>query len=186
MAIARPTPSFRQPLTEEEFLHLPDDGRKYELVDGEAKIVPATVRHDEIGARVIFLFYPYTRGRGALCSSQAGFRMQGGNIRCPDVSFTRKERLPEGKAPEGFGDGAPDLCVEILSSSEEAAEIQRKLDEYFASGATQVWHLFPASQTARVYTSPTAYADFASDQELEGGDLLPGFRCVVADLFAVD
>src|ERR1051326_6789552 len=101
-------------MTEEEFMRLPENGRKYELVDGEAKEVPAGMRHDEYGAHLCFLLYPYTRGRGALCGSQAGFRMASGNVRVPDVSFTRKERLPDGRAPEGFGDAAPDLCIEII------------------------------------------------------------------------
>src|SRR2546421_13009404 len=112
MAITRPR------MTEEEFLRLPDDGRKYELVNGEAMEVTAGMRHDEYGARVIFLLFPSARGRGALCGSQAGYRMTDGNIRSPDVSFTLKERFPEGRSPEGFADFAPDLCIEVISDSE--------------------------------------------------------------------
>jgi Uma2 family endonuclease len=180
MAIARPR------ITEEEFMRLPHDGRKYELVDGEVIAVPAGMRHDEYGARMIFLLYPYTRGRGALCGSQAGFRMADGNIRAPDVSFTRRERLPDGKSPEGFGDAAPDLCIEIVSPSEEMADMERKLREYFAAGAKQVWHMFPESQTVRVFTSPTEFTTCGPQDEIDGGDLLPGFHGRVADLFALE
>ncbi len=180
MAIARTR------MTEEEFMRLPDDGRKYEWVDGEAREVPASVRHDEIGARIIFLLYPFTRGRGVLCSSQAGFRMRSGNIRCPDVSFTRKERLSDGKAPNTFGDAAPDLCIEIVSPSEDAADMSHKVDEYFDAGAQQVWQVLPESRTVHLFTSPTEYTLYTAEQEMSSGDLLPGFQIPVAGLFALD
>lgn len=173
-------------MTEEEFMRLPNDGRKWELVDGEPKEVPAGVRHDEYVIHIGVMFHPYTRGRGALCGSQAGFRMANNNIRCPDVSFTRKERFPGGVSPEGFGEVAPDLCLEIISPSEERAEMTRKIVEYFSAGAEQVWHLFPDRQSVRIYTSPVEFRDYGPEDEIEGGDLLPGFRCRTADLFALE
>lgn len=182
MAIA----NLHRKMTEDEFMRLPDDGRKYELVDGEPKEVPANVRHDEIGARLCFMFYPFTRGRGALVSSQAGFRMRDGNIRCPDVSFTRKERLPGGKAPDTFGDAAPDLCIEIISLSEDKPDMTRKIEEYFDAGAKQVWHLFPETESLTVFTSPSDTVTYSANEEISGGDLLPGFRCRVAELFLLE
>ena len=173
-------------MTEDEFMRLPDDGRKYELVDGEPKEVPTSVRHDIIAGNLYTALRPLTRGRGFLTMGQAGFRMVTRNLRSPDVSFTRKERFPGGVPPEGFGDEAPDLCVEVISPSEEPAEIARKVREYFASGARLVWHLFPETRTAKVFTSPTADATLDPDDELDGGDLLPGFVCRVADLFELE
>ena len=173
-------------MTEEEFMRMPDDGRKYELVDGEAKEVPGGVEHDVIGAHLIVLLHPFVRGRGFLAGSQAGFRMQSRNIRAPDVSFTLKERFPGGRPPKGFGDIAPDLCIEIISPSEDEKDMARKIVEYFATGAQQVWHLFPESQRATVYRSPTEMTEHQPEEILDGGDLLPGFRCRVADLFDIE
>ncbi|MCS7064935.1 MAG: Uma2 family endonuclease [Fimbriimonadales bacterium] len=173
-------------LTEEEFIRLPSDGRKYELVDGEAKEVPAGHRHDVIGARVIVRLAPYARGRGYLAGSQAGFRMITGNIRSPDVAFTLKERLPEGRPSEGFEDFAPDLAIEIISPNEDKVDLLRKIGEYFASGAKQVWLLFPEMQMVKVYTDPFEMRTLSSEDELEGGDLLPGFRCKVRELFEIE
>ncbi len=170
-------------MTEDEFMRMPDDGRKWELVNGEPKEVAAGVDHGAIGANIGYLFRPHTRGKGVLCGSDAGFRMASGNIRCPDVSYTRKERLPGGVAPQGFGDAAPDLCIEIISPSEENSEMTQKINEYFASGAVQVWHLFPLAEKARVYKSPTEYQDFGTEDEITGGAVLPDFRCIVSELF---
>lgn len=172
-------------LTEDEFLRLPDDGRKYELVDGEIKEVPTTIKHDAIGGNIVLLLGPYIRGRGIVTISQAGFRMKSGNIRAPDVAFTRKERLPGGVPPDTFGDFSPDLAIEILSPSEDPTEIRRKIEEYFESGTQQVWHLFPATQRMTVYMSPTDLTELEAEDELGGGDLLSGFHCRVAELFDV-
>lgn len=187
-------------LTEEEFLCLPDDGRKYELVDGEAKVVPTNFEHDMIGAIIISYLMQHAKGHGAVTTGQTGFRMASGNIRCPDVSFTLKERLPDGKVPRTMGDAAPDFCVEIISPtefkappqealsspSEDLADIQKKLSEYFASGARLVWHVFPETQSVVVYRSSYEKTVFTTDSTLDTGDILPGFQCPVADLFAVD
>ncbi len=170
-------------LTEEDFMRLPDHGRKYELVDGEAKEVPTTLEHDAIGANIVALLMPYARGRGIVTIAQAGFRMQDQNIRCPDVSYTRKERLPGGKAPRTFGSAAPDLAIEIISPSEDQPDIQRKLREYFASGSVLVWHLFPETKQMSIFVSPQEMTLRDEEGVVDAGDLLPGFSCRVGDLF---
>ncbi|MFN3423038.1 MAG: Uma2 family endonuclease, partial [Armatimonadota bacterium] len=167
--------------TEEEFLRLPDDGRKYELVDGEAKEVLAGVRHDAIVMHIGFLMYPFARKVGVLAASSAGFRMVTGNIRSPDVSLILRERLPEGKPPEGFMDGAPDLAIEVISPNEDWAELGRKLGEYFMSGAKEVWLVDPEKVTVTVYKSLTDVQVFHAEDEI-GTEVLPEFRCKVAEL----
>ncbi len=176
----------KRKMTEEEFMRLPDDGRKYELVDGEAKEVPAGVEHDAIVAHIIVLLAPFVKNLGFLAASSAGFRMVTGNIRSPDVSFVSRERLPEGKPPKGFMDGAPDLAIEVISPNEDWADMGRKLGEYFMSGAKQVWLIDPDAVTVTVYKSLTDVQVFHADDEIAGGDLLPEFRCKVADLIAVE
>ena len=173
-------------MTEEEFLRLPDDGRKWELVNGDAKEVPTSYEHDIIGITVAALLRPHAKGRGFIAGAQAGFRMVNGNIHCPDVSFMRKSRLTDGRPSKGFQDGAPDLCVEIISPSEEPAEMRQKIAEYFASGAEQVWHLFPETLRVIVYTSPLEAQTYEAADEISAGDLLPGFHCRVSDLFALE
>lgn len=172
-------------MTEQEFMRLPNDGRKFELVDGEVKELPASFKHDQLVIRLARLIGDAGDAYGILVGSQAGFRMRDGNIRCPDLSFTRYERLPNGEAPEGFADFAPDLCIEVISPSEEPGDMRRKVQEYFDAGAQQVWDLYPETQSIRVFTSPTTFADYAAQDEIETGAILPGFRARVADLFAL-
>ncbi len=175
------TTTAKRKMTEEEFMRLPDDGRKYELVDGEAKEVPAGFEHDVIVMRIGFLMYPFAQKVGYLAASSAGFRMVTGNIRSPDISFVLRERLPEGKPPKEFMDGAPDLAIEVISPNEDWAEMERKIGEYFASGAKEIWLIDPDKRTLTVYKSPSNIHTFHADDEIET-NLLPGFRCKVSEL----
>lgn len=172
-------------LSEEQFLALRDDGRKHELVDGEARELATGVLHEVIGSRLTRLLGSFADEVGVLTGSSAGFRMSNGNIRSPDVALIGYERLPDGVPPTGFGDGAPDLCIEIISPSEFPSEIQRKLGEYFESGARQVWHLFPEQRRIVVYRSLYDVRSYGEGDDLDASDILPGFRCPVSEIFAV-
>jgi Uma2 family endonuclease len=172
-------------LTEEEFMALPDDGRKYELVDGEVKEVPTGGRHGELELSISWMLKAAAKSAGGrLFGPSTGFQMAGGNIRSPDVSFMKKDRLPGGEAPEGFIDGAPDLAIEIISPSENRSDMLAKVIEYLDSGAQQVWHVFPEAQRVVAYRSLDDITTLHSSDTLEASDLLPGFQCRVSDLFA--
>ncbi len=178
------------PITEDELLRLPKDGpgnpaaAKYELVNGRLTAKPTSFGHDEIGFNIILLIGPFMRGRGVGSTGQDGFRMANGNVRAPDVSFTRKERIPGGRPGSGFGSVAPDLCVEIISPSERPADIADKRRDYFDSGASVVWHVFPEMQSVTVWTSRAEARTLSGEDVLDAGDLLPGFSCRVSDIFS--
>lgn len=180
MAVARPL------VTEDEFMNWPDDGMKHELVGGEVIDVPASFEHDVIGVTVALMLKAHAKGTGYIAGAQAGFRMVNGNIRCPDVSFTRKSSLAGRRPGKGFGDRAPDLCIEVISPSEDREQMGRKVWEYFGAGAYYVWHMFPETREIRVFTSPDDSAILGPDNWIDAGELLPGFRCRVSDLFELD
>ena len=171
--------------TEADLQGLPDDGYKYELVEGELTRAPTFFEHDLISGILLSHLLPIAQPLGFVTTGQAGGRMRSGNIRVPDVSFTRRGRIREVYPHPGFGAAAPDLCVEIISDSETPADIDSKVAEYFASGASCVWHLLPGTQQVQVFTSPFASALLSEGETLEGGDLLPHFRVRVSDLFAL-
>jgi Uma2 family endonuclease len=109
--------------------------------------------------------------------------MSNGNIRSPDVSYMRGDRLPGGEPPAGFIAGAPDLAIEIISPSENRADMARKVQEYFDSGAEQVWQVFPDTREVVVFTGPDDSRTLRGDDTLAAPDLLPGFSCPVSDIF---
>lgn len=180
MAVAE---ALRTTITDEDLMRLPKDGRKWELVDGRLQEVATSAKHDQTVIWLGRLIGPYADDYGILTASQAGFRMASGNVRLPDFAFTRYDRFPNGEVPDGFVEFAPDLAVEIISPSEERADMTRKVGEYFASGAQQVWHMFPETQTVKVFRSPSHVTTYQADDEMDLDDLLLGFRSRVAGLF---
>ena len=172
-------------LTEAEFMRLPDDERKYELVDGEAKEAPTSFLHGVLGMRVAFSLMPHLSDKAYFTGAQAGYRMASGNIRVPDVGVILKQSLPDGKLPDGFGDRAPDLAIEIVSPTEDMPDLLRKVGEYFESGAQEVWLLFPETQRVVRYTAPFEATILHAADELST-PLAPDFRVRVRDLFAVE
>ena len=111
-------------------------------------------------------------------------RLAPGLVRVPDVTVILWSRFPNRKLPkEPIPNLGPDLAIEVLRPSNTEAEMRRKVREYFASRARLAWLIDPATRTAHVYTSPAEFTEVAADGELDGGELLPGFRVSLADLF---
>ena len=176
-------PKRKRRWTEADLLCLPDDGRKYELVNGRLVEVPTGARHGQICVRLSAKLYYSAGRRVSVFDSGTGFRMAQGNIRSPDVSVMRTERLPNGKAPEGFVDGAPDLAVEVVSPSEQMSDLLKKMAEYFESGAQEVWLLFPERKQVHRYRADLTVEVLNENDILHGAPLLPEFAVRVGDLF---
>lgn len=80
---------------------------------------------------------------------------------------------------------APDLAAEILSPSNTASGVQEKVLEYLDAGTRLVWVIDPRTRVVNTYRSRTDVRLLGELDELDGGEVLPGFRLPVKDLFAV-
>jgi len=105
-------------------------------------------------------------------------------VRGPDVAFISADRLPSGNLPEKFIRGAPDLAVEVTSPDDSAADVQRKVLDYLASGVRLVWIVTPRTRTVTVYRPDGSARLFREPEQLDGGDVLPGLTIALLDLFA--
>jgi Uma2 family endonuclease len=180
--------SERKIWTDEEFMALPREGRRYELVDGALVVMSNSgLEHGEIGLLLggKLIFYVREQKLGGAFDSSTGFRMKSGNIRSPDVSFISKDRLQGLKRPpKGFFEGAPDLAIEVLSPSNTLEEIHNKIVEYFANGTRLVWVINPQEYYVLVYHSPTPDGFLRVGDRLDGETIVPGFTFPIAELFA--
>jgi Uma2 family endonuclease len=77
----------------------------------------------------------------------------------------------------------PDLAVEVLSASNTAQEMNRKLQEYFAAGTQLIWYVDPEAQGITVYTAPEQWIELGIEDVLDGGNVLPGFQLSIRELF---
>ncbi|MGC8641529.1 MAG: Uma2 family endonuclease [Isosphaeraceae bacterium] len=108
--------------------------------------------------------------------------------RRPDVAFVSHARWPfHRRVPDlPVWDMAPDLAIEVISQSNSAFQVQDKIHDYFEAGVRQVWVIYPKQAEVYVYSSPKQVQILGIGQDIEGGDLLPGFRLPVAHLFEDD
>jgi Uma2 family endonuclease len=120
----------------------------------------------------------YCNGEGALT------RLEFGLVRIPDLSFVRWERLADRTVPRDPICGtSPNLAVEVLSSGNTKAEIDRKRDEYFRAQVELVWIADPKTRTVEVWSSPKDCRVLEETDALDGGTVLPGFRLSIAEWF---
>ena len=175
-------------LTAEELLCLPDAGRRLELVDGELyEMSPAGGEHGNIAAVVLIILGGFVRRHrlGRTFAAETGFILarDPDTVRAPDVAFVSRERLPQGGLPSGYLEMAPDLAVEVISPSDTDREVQEKTESWLAAGTSQVWNLYPQNRTVAVHQRGVPATVIGESGVLTGGDLLPGFRVPVAELF---
>jgi len=178
-------------VTAEQLLRMPHDGHRYELVQGELKtMTPAGFDHGEVILSLGELLRPFVRqhGLGRVSGGDPGFVLarDPDTVRAPDVAFIRKERLAANPATDGFWPGAPDLAVEVMSPNDTIHEVDEKAKAWLEAGVRTVWVVNPAWRTVTVYRSATDIKTLTEDGDLDGQDVLPGFRCRVADIFLTD
>ena len=179
----------RSRMTAEELFDLPDDGGRSELVEGE--LVPRTPtggRHAALAVRIGRLLDEHVEARdlGVCCGPGTGFILQRNpdTVRAPDAAVVLKARIPDTGIPTAYWPFAPDHAVEVVSPSDRLADVHVKIAEYFAAGTRLVWLVEPETPMVHVYRSPQEVDVVGTEQDLGGGDVLPGFRCPVRRLFA--
>ena len=95
----------------------------------------------------------------------------------------RNGRSIAGLPRSAFGTWSPTWPIEVVSPTNSAVDVQRKIHEYFEAGVSKVWVIYPEQKKIYIYASPTQIQVLQLGDELDGGDLLPGFRlplsCVV-------
>lgn len=161
-----------------------EDDLDYELVDGVKEVKMAGAKHGEICAQLTGELFGYLKANkvGKLYSSNTTFQI-GANERMPDIAFVSAARIPEEGAPASKLDIPPDLAVEVISPNDVWDKVTDKVRDYFAAGVQQVWLVSQLQQQVFVYDSPTQIRVFTAAEDLTSEQLLPGFRCRIAELF---
>ena len=162
------------------------EGRLFELVDGVLVEKAMGLRESLLACAIIELLRLFVRPRnlGIVAGEGGMLQLSSGLVRIPDVSFISWARIPGGKVPkEPVPKLAPDLAVEVLSESNTPAEMKRKRREYFKAGVALLWIVDPKARTVTVYTSFRNASVLTEKQTLDGGDVLPGFKLPLHELF---
>jgi Uma2 family endonuclease len=159
----------------------------YELVDGTLVEKVMGFPESSLAMWLGFLIQNFLQEHDlGVIAGEAGLtQLMPGLVRAPDISFTRWERLPRrGEVPDDpVARIPPDLVVEVISKGNTRAEIKRKLKEYFLAGVGLVWLIDPRKRTVKAHLAPDRSVVRTEGQTLDGGDVLPGFRLPLRELF---
>ena len=177
-------------MTADELLAKPDDGFVYELIKGELIKVspPPGHEHGLVAMSIAGPLYEYVKKHqlGNVYAAETGYLLEQDpdTVRAADVSFIRRERIENAGRIEGYWQGAPDLAVEVISPSDTVGRIEGKVGEWLESGVSLLWIVSPQLRTVTAYESLTDITTFTEKDTLDGGDVVPGFEILVAEIFA--
>ena len=135
-----------------ELQQWPDDGRRYELYDGEAIVVPSPLpRHQLIVVRITDLLFEYARTiRGLALVSPIDIVFSEHDVLQPDVVFFRERRRTLIDMMQAIRI-PPDLIVEVISRSTGVRDRGRKMQLYGRFGVPEYWIVDPVPNTIEVY-----------------------------------
>ncbi len=174
-------------MTYDQYRLLPDDGKRYELIDGELLIIPTpSPRHQRILGELFFQLSPYVEenGLGEAFLSPLDVVFEEHLVLEPDILFVSREKT--NIVGEEAIHVAPDLVVEILSPSSFYHDLRRKMRLYAQFDVQAYWIVDPEKQTLDLYGRAgkelQLVRQFASHETFES-PLLPGFRLAVSSIF---
>ena len=175
-------------ITADELLLMPEIECRYELVRGELIRKPF-LEHligfytANIGGELAV--FANANGLGRAYSASCGFLLERDpdTVLAPSASFVRQERVEAVGDTDGFFPGAPDFVAEVISPSDRIAAVYAKVEEWLNAGARMAIVINPRNRTVSVHTPHADTITLTENDTLGGGDVVPGWRLPVIDLF---
>ena len=176
-------------LTYEDLRKMPEDGRRYELIDGDVYMVPSpNTKHQVVVGNLYAELRRFAEETGIAKVFLAPFDVVFGERTAvqPDLLVIRKERLSI--LTELNVQGAPDLVIEVLSPSTAAFDRETKLQVYAPAGVPEVWYVDPKEEIVEILNlSPDRR--YKKTARLSGdapvaSRVLSGLRLTLAEVFA--
>ncbi len=141
-------------LSFEEFLQLPEEpGKRFELDEGELIVEASpTFRHNIIRARIgRFLRDFVLAHRLGAVAEENDFRITSNVVRNPDIAFITAELLHRIDVDRSPIEGVPTLAVEVVSPSNSAADMAKKVHQYLDAGCQAVWVFYPTLKLVEIH-----------------------------------
>jgi Uma2 family endonuclease len=153
-------------LTYEDYVGLPDDGRRYEILGGELEVSPApSPRHQGVSRNLLLILCGHVqeRGLGSVYYAPIDVILAPDTIVQPDLVFVAEDR--ESIVTERAIEGPPDLAVEILSPWSDRRDRVAKAGLYARYGIRHYWIADPVARTLEVYEVEGAEYRFVARHE---------------------
>lgn len=172
-----------------DFVHRPENrDRVFELERGEIVEMSRPGKlHGLVCANIAFILGAFARARkkGYPCSNDTGVIVDRDpdTVRGPDVLFFEDVASIAEVQPR-YAESPPLLAIEVLSPNDTFGKVNRRVQDQLRFGTRLVWIVDPDEQNVSVYRSGKETYVVESGEELTGEDVLPDFRCLVAEFFA--
>ncbi len=166
-------------LTYDDYCLLPDDGKRYEIIDGELFVTPSPRRsHQKVVTRLTSYLNEFAErtGCGEVYVARFDVVFSLFDVVEPDILYVSKEHASV--LTEKNVQGAPDVVVEVLSETTSARDGSIKHKLYARHGVQEYWLIDPDKLTAEIYRCGAQGLEPAA--ALQSSDcittpLLPGF-----------
>ena len=177
-------------LTADDLLRLYGKGVKGELIRGVLhETVAAGGEHGDIAGALIIGLGMYARPRrlGRVGGTDSGILLEHDpdTVREPDVYYISAEKLPLDVRVAGYYEVVPDMVAEIRSPSDRRAEFDEKIQMWLDFGVRLVLAVYPQTRTIAAHQPGLPPVTLDYDDTLDGGDVIPGFSCLVQDIFDI-
>jgi len=140
--------------TYDDYMQMPDDGKRYEILDGELIELPGpSLQHQRIIGCIFRILSEYVERHslGEVFVAPTDVRLSPVNVVQPDVLFIGTANT--GRLGNGMNvQGPPDLCVEILSPGTRGRDLAQKRDIYARFGVREYWLVDPDAESSMVLT----------------------------------
>ncbi len=172
-------------LTMEQFRAMDEsDEWLYELDDGLLVREPRPKRpHGTALSLLAHALTGYALEHGGIVVTETGVILEEDPPRVygPDLAYYREDPAPYGER-DGWITRAPDVAVEVISPSNRAGEMRRKIRKYFESGAGEVWVVYPSSRSVEIHLGTGEIRALRGNEAIIS-DTLPGFELPVSGIF---
>jgi Uma2 family endonuclease len=170
-----------------DYAALPDDGQRYEIVNGVLLMAPApTPDHQSVAVRIAYYIFPHIdlAGIGKLFTAPIDVELGPKNVFQPDLVVVLNEHLSRVAAKKIIG--APDLVIEVASPSTAAYDRLTKYEQYAQAGITEYWIVKPTTHTIEVLVLEDgeyhSLGVFSGQQTLPSW-VVPGFSVAAEKFF---
>ena len=176
--------------TYQDYLDLPEDGKRYEIINGELVMVPAPrIIHQDIGFKIGNLLFNFNQQEryGKVLMSPVDVILSETNVIQPDILFISKERSHI--ITETHIKGAPDFIIEIISPSSGYYDLIEKKELYAQYGVREYWIVDPKRQCVEIYLNKDHEFQLRQRVEREGtaqSYILQGFKIILEQIFSLD
>ena len=138
-------------LTYADWVGYPDDGRLYEIIEGELYVSPPpSIVHQRVSRDIEFRLYTYLEqtGLGEILDAPVGVRLSDEDVLEPDLVVVLTPNAH--RIGSQVIEGPPDLVVEILSPGTARRDLGTKRALYEEAGVPEYWIVDPETASVEV------------------------------------